>query len=341
MRDDLLRVQDEQKKLREDTLPALRALKDRSQPLPTPDGLEPHPNPLSSPNPNNQPEPPKSAGGLVRKSSKKDWFRGMTGTKMPSPTIHEPSNANVQPSPAATAAADHLTRSFDSESRGSPHMSNQPSPTSPPYGATTNPSRFPMSNQQANRSGQQAPAETTPLWSHSNSSTINNPNPTSNSRQPPPRPDRGPPSGGRSKADIDNDPTGFMKSFRVSMEEPCHKVLPVALKKYQIQDDPSQYSLYIVHGDEERCLGMDEKPLILFKQLANDGKKPMFMLRKHATPDNGFSNTRGDASYRGDPNSRGDGGGANGYSARGVGMLSQGRVQSYTSYGPAVPGGVY
>lgn len=110
------------------------------------------------------------------------------------------------------------------------------------------------------------------------------------------------------------------------MEEPCHKVLPVALKKYQIQDDPSQYSLYIVHGDEERCLGMDEKPLILFKQLANDGKKPMFMLRKHATPSDGFSHTRGEAGYTG-----------NG----GRGMGGQGRIQSYSSYNSALPGGVY
>jgi protein STE50 len=28
------------------------------------------------------------------------------------------------------------------------------------------------------------------------------------------------------------------------------------------------------------CLGLEEKPLILFKQLDKEGKKPMFMLRK-------------------------------------------------------------
>ena len=109
-----------------------------------------------------------------------------------------------------------------------------------------------------------------------------------------------------------------MKSFRVSMEEPCYKVLPVALKKYQIQDDPAQYSLYIVHGDEERCLGMEEKPLILFKQLANDGKKPMFMLRKHATPPDGYSVHRG-------------GGGL-------AGM--QGRQSSSSMHADRLPGGV-
>ena len=64
------------------------------------------------------------------------------------------------------------------------------------------------------------------------------------------------------------------------MDDPCYKVLPAALKKYQINAPWDQYALYIVYGDQERCLGLDEKPLILFKQLDKEGKKPMFMLRK-------------------------------------------------------------
>lgn len=83
-----------------------------------------------------------------------------------------------------------------------------------------------------------------------------------------------------------------MKSFRVSQDAPCHKVLPVALKKYHINDDWRQYSLYIVSGDQERCLGLDEKPLVLFKQLSSENRQPMFMLRKHATPQEGFVATR-------------------------------------------------
>ena len=64
------------------------------------------------------------------------------------------------------------------------------------------------------------------------------------------------------------------------MDDPCYKVLPAALKKYQINAPWDQYALYIVYGDQERCLGLEEKPLILFKQLDKEGKKPMFMLRK-------------------------------------------------------------
>ncbi|TQS38686.1 hypothetical protein Golomagni_00803 [Golovinomyces magnicellulatus] len=75
----------------------------------------------------------------------------------------------------------------------------------------------------------------------------------------------------------------IFKSFRVSMDDPCYKVLPAALKKYNINAPWEQYALYIVYGDNERCLDMDEKPLILFKQLDKEGKKPMFMLRKIST----------------------------------------------------------
>jgi protein STE50 len=72
------------------------------------------------------------------------------------------------------------------------------------------------------------------------------------------------------------------KSFRVAMDDPCEKVLPAALRRYNIQADWRQYSLYIVYGDQERCLELHEKPLKMFKDLDREGKKPMFMLRRKA-----------------------------------------------------------
>jgi len=48
-----------------------------------------------------------------------------------------------------------------------------------------------------------------------------------------------------------------------------------------------------VHGDQERCLGLEEKPLMLFKQLDKEGRKPMFMLRRHASPQEGWSGAAG------------------------------------------------
>ncbi|EJU03528.1 hypothetical protein DACRYDRAFT_114911 [Dacryopinax primogenitus] len=66
-----------------------------------------------------------------------------------------------------------------------------------------------------------------------------------------------------------------------SLEDPCWKVLPAALKKYNIKDDWQQYALFISYGPAggDRCLNYDEKPLLLFSQLKERGKNPVFMLR--------------------------------------------------------------
>ena len=72
----------------------------------------------------------------------------------------------------------------------------------------------------------------------------------------------------------------IFKSFRVGLDDPCYKVLPAAMRKYNIQADWRTYALYIVYGDQERAVGLHEKPLALFKDLDRSGKKPMFMLRK-------------------------------------------------------------
>ncbi|KAE8449897.1 hypothetical protein EG329_007374 [Mollisiaceae sp. DMI_Dod_QoI] len=74
----------------------------------------------------------------------------------------------------------------------------------------------------------------------------------------------------------------IFKNYKVTMDDPCYKVLPAALKKYRIDAPWEQYHLYIVYEDTERLLGMDEKPLRIFKGLLNEGKKPVFMLRKRS-----------------------------------------------------------
>ncbi|KAH8756559.1 hypothetical protein BGZ57DRAFT_962528 [Hyaloscypha finlandica] len=72
----------------------------------------------------------------------------------------------------------------------------------------------------------------------------------------------------------------IFKSVYVHMEDPCYKILLAALKKYNINASWEQYALYIICGDMERCIGAEEKPLILFQELDKQGKKPVFMLRK-------------------------------------------------------------
>lgn len=78
----------------------------------------------------------------------------------------------------------------------------------------------------------------------------------------------------------------IFKSFGVSLDDPCYKVLPYAVEKYSgtlrskgYPLDWRQYALYIVIGDQERAVGLDEKPLVLFKTLDREGRKPLFILR--------------------------------------------------------------
>jgi hypothetical protein len=72
----------------------------------------------------------------------------------------------------------------------------------------------------------------------------------------------------------------IFKSFRVSLEDPCWKVLPAALRKYKIDSDARFYTLCIEHGDQKRYIEPRERPLAIFKDLESKGLKPMFKLKK-------------------------------------------------------------
>lgn len=296
--------------------------KDRSVPLP----YHPNNNNNNSPDhhedgmsPSTSQLPPEKLGSsLSRKFSTKRLFLGST-PKSSSPT-HIPqsipegrsvADTNLDPSAAAVAASNHLTATVSggSQPSTSPNQPNIPSPTSP--GTYTNQNTL----YQRTYRDQQTPSTARNIYSdeptYSSTSTFTserdrNPNPTStpstsrgtrtNTRDQyqqlqqaqQQQPEESNTSGGGPSVEI-------FKSFRVSMEDPCEKVLPAALKKYQINADWRQYALYIVYGDQERCLGLREKPLILFKQLDKEGRKPMFMLRRHAAPMEGHSGPSGGA----------------------------------------------
>ncbi|MCJ1248300.1 Adaptor for signal transduction [Trapelia coarctata] len=79
-------------------------------------------------------------------------------------------------------------------------------------------------------------------------------------------------------------PPEEVRTFRVSMTDPCYKVLPAVLKKYSIDADWRDYALYIVYEGKERYIGLEEKPLLLFKALSREGRDPMFMPRRLANP---------------------------------------------------------
>ncbi|EFY92364.1 MAPKKK cascade protein kinase regulator Ste50 [Metarhizium acridum CQMa 102] len=277
---DLRRMTDDFRRLREDMLPALRLVKDQQTPLPNLSGGTlgqgfPYEATISPPAPT--PPPGSGPGGVKRQYSQRKILIGTT-PKNASPTqvAHDRSIAEqtLDPSSAAERAvlsSSHLAAMNGQTSSAHPSP-NMPSPTSP-----QNYSSSPTLGARSYRGETSAP---------SNRSTMNDADhgmymsrdkgvipPGPPRRRETPVPDTPTPNSNGSSVEI-------FKSFRVSMDDPCYKVLPAALKKYQINAPWDQYALYIVYGDQERCLGMEEKPLILFKQLDKEGKKPMFMLRK-------------------------------------------------------------
>lgn len=72
--------------------------------------------------------------------------------------------------------------------------------------------------------------------------------------------------------------------FRVGVEDPCSKVMSDAFKKYDVHADVRLWSLWLIDGDQERCLGLNEKPLTIFRELTKDGRASGFVLRRYAQP---------------------------------------------------------
>ncbi|KAF9892410.1 Adaptor for signal transduction [Aspergillus nanangensis] len=302
---ELRRVAEEYRRLREELLPVFKMAKDRSQPLPPPssgsgmDSLHDSQQTLVSPSPGIT-LLERSASGISRTFSKRLHVGGTTPknnspTHIP-PSIHEgrPYNdSSLDPSSAALNSS-HLS-TMNGKSQTSPGI---PSPTSPGAHYSTTQILGSRSYIQPNSHSRAHEHHEDNLTPPSRSDRLN-PTPTQTTRpELPSRSDSRAGAGGGAGGDPPS--VEIFKSFRVSMDDPCHKVLPAALKKYNINADWKQYALYIVYGDQERCLGLEERPLILFKQLEKEGRKPMFMLRKHLHPIEGAYTSGGSA-----PNSAG------------------------------------
>ncbi|CAK1361918.1 Protein STE50 [Cercospora beticola] len=306
MRDYLERISDENRKLREETLPIMRLVKDQRTPLPDPAGGT-IPSPRETDPANRLMEQIQNKGSsLSRKFSTKKLFLNKDGTKQNSPThppqtreVRDDGGGHLEASAAAMAASSHLTASMTSQASPNSIHGQQLSPTSPAYSTHPPPSTTARSFPQHNPRAYSTDNDASYANNHySQASTLNEDSGRSLRQQdrarrqaptPSPREEATPDAG----KDRDNPQVEIFKSFRVSIDDPCRVVLPVALKRYNITDDWRQYALYIVHGDQERCLGLEEKPLLLFKQLDKEGRKPMFMLRRHASPQEGWSNTSG------------------------------------------------
>lgn len=337
-------------KLREELLPVWRLIKDKNKALPTPlpqSGSYAQP-PLSTPvGYNSEPSAlSRDRETERREQNKRDREREREERAerereqaQEPPFTSNPPNANLLPTPSGGKG---LSRKFSMKKLilGTPKNA---SPTHPTYPETVrNEYEPPPTATATNGNGIRDLRDTSPaIPSPTSPSTIHHlsgtstvvPNHTSgvggSSHRPPETSSRRPPrneyddppiaSSGGGGGNSSSNSVEIFKSFRVSMEDPCYKVLPAALKRYNIQADWRQYALYIVHGDQERCLGLDEKPLILFKQLDREGRKPMFMLRRNGNFEPG------------------GGGGMPGSSGASV---YGGREQGITLPGGVLPGGV-
>lgn len=285
---EMRRLAEDYRRLREEILPVIKIAKDRSQPLPPPSSLgqssDGYHDSTTLTSPSQLTLVDNSSSKLGRAFSKRTYPGGATPkTSSPThvpPSVYEGRNyhdgSNLDPSAAAMAASSHLSASMNG---GLQHSPGVPSPTSPNAHTTQHQTLNPRSYTQPGSSNR-----------HDHSDEI----PRAQSRadrltpsQPPTARTETPSSASRIESRATGEPNSveIFKSFRVSWEDPCYKVLPAALKKYNIHSDPKNYALYIVYGDQERCLALDEKPLLLFKQLEKEGRKPMFMLRK-IHPDN-------------------------------------------------------
>ena len=147
LKQDLDRISDENRKMREEALPIMRLMKDQRTPLPDPAGgtipspRDTDPSKLSE---NLAPVKESKGSSLSRKFSTKKLFLG-GAPKQVSPT-HPPRSYTPQPrevrddtgthleaSAAVMAASSHLTASMTSQTSPNGLQSQQLSPTSPAY----------------------------------------------------------------------------------------------------------------------------------------------------------------------------------------------------------------
>jgi protein STE50 len=269
---DLRRLTEDYRRLREDMLPAVRLAKE-TQPLPNVQNGQSYGYETTISPPAPTPSSAQSVG-LKRQYSTKKIVLGTT-PKNASPTHLQTSHLEQTLDPSSAAERAVLSSSHLAAINGTGQNStspggyspNIPSPTSPP---TTGMSGTTLASRSYNSREAPTPSTRTTFAEADHYGSRDRPVQAPKRGQTP-----APDTPSTSNASVE-----IFKSFRVSMDDPCYKVLPAALKKYQINAPWDQYALYIVYGDQERCLGLEEKPLILFKQLDKEGKKPMFMLRK-------------------------------------------------------------
>ena len=150
IKEELNRLADENRKLREETLPLVRIAKDRSHPLPNPEQIQQLQQLQQSLGTSTADiRTDKMGTGLSRKFSTKRLFLGsapknLSPTVMPvgQQTLQDNTNS-LDPSVAATATPNHFTSNLASQPSPNQGQVPQLSPTSPAYATSVATQRFP------------------------------------------------------------------------------------------------------------------------------------------------------------------------------------------------------
>lgn len=281
---ELKRLIDGFNKMREDMLPLFKIAKE-SKPLPTPEQASPgNPSPIhthylhspSTPSEDRHLHNQASQSSLalsqasqasshplsipmVRKLSKKV------------PTLAQTSKSPTTLEPPGSASSDKRPNLYlgNVKSLLSPSDASIATPVVTPGGSTTIQLNA-VTSSHPYQATSAASSQTNFHTASTSSLPASSPNTATTQRDSRDRENRDPSSS--------REPEPF-KSFRVTLDDPCYKVLPAALRRYKINGDWKQYALLVCYGDQERLLGLEEKPLIIFKELQDAGKQPVFMLR--------------------------------------------------------------
>ena len=80
-----------------------------------------------------------------------------------------------------------------------------------------------------------------------------------------------------------------IKDFNISPDVPCYKILPQIARRHKVRGDWRGVGLVVCYDDQERMIGLEEKPLAIYKELQREGKNPIFMIRE----DNGLKTDSG------------------------------------------------
>ncbi|KAF5110599.1 hypothetical protein DV495_003919 [Geotrichum candidum] len=251
-------------KLREDLLPIYRIVKE-SKPLPTPDHYTRSTTPPV-------PSPTYTASQVIRKVSSKRTLHSQPQQSQPPQQVQQ-QQQQQQPHSPKRNSQDWLDNSFYNVSSSNVSIMSKDSAatiSASNLSSRSMPTLTGQSQRGVSTNSSRAP-------SSSAASIINSSIPTNASSV-----SFNVSVGGS----MHSDP---IKDFNISPDVPCYKILPQIARRHKVRGDWRGVGLVVCYDDQERMIGLEEKPLAIYKELQREGKNPIFMIRE----DNGLKTDSG------------------------------------------------